>query len=56
MISVAMCTYNGAKYLPEQLKSITDQIVPVDELVVCDDGSKDDTIAVLKGFYPPEHQ
>ena len=50
MISVAMCTYNGAKYLPEQLKSIADQIVPVDELVVCDDGSRDDTIAVLKTF------
>ena len=50
MISVAMCTYNGAKYLPEQLKSIANQIVPVDELVVCDDGSKDDTIEVLKTF------
>lgn len=50
MISVAMCTYNGAKYLPEQLKSIADQIIPVDELVVCDDGSNDDTIEVLKTF------
>ena len=27
MISVAMCTYNGAKFLPEQLKSIADQTV-----------------------------
>jgi glycosyltransferase involved in cell wall biosynthesis len=50
MISVAMCTYNGAKYLPEQLKSIANQIIPVDELVVCDDGSNDDTIQVLKTF------
>nr|WP_159468478.1 glycosyltransferase family 2 protein [Dyadobacter sp. 3J3] len=50
MISVAMCTYNGAKYLPEQLKSIANQIIPVDELVVCDDGSNDDTIEVLKTF------
>ena len=50
MISVAMCTYNGAKYLPEQLESIANQIVPVDELVVCDDGSNDDTIQVLRSF------
>ncbi|CAG5011488.1 hypothetical protein DYBT9275_04960 [Dyadobacter sp. CECT 9275] len=50
MISVAMCTYNGAKYLPQQLESIANQIVGVDELVVCDDGSKDNTIEVLTAF------
>lgn len=50
MISVAMCTYNGARFLPEQLESIADQTIPVDELVVCDDGSKDNTIQVLKNF------
>jgi len=50
MISVAMCTYNGAKFLPEQLESIANQTIPVDELVVCDDGSKDDTIQVLKRY------
>ncbi|WP_353722628.1 glycosyltransferase family 2 protein [Dyadobacter sp. 676] len=50
MISVAMCTYNGAKYLSEQLKSIADQTVSVDELVVCDDRSKDDTIEIIKSF------
>lgn len=50
MISVAMCTYNGAKYLPEQLESIANQTVAVDELIVCDDGSNDNTIQVLKSF------
>jgi glycosyltransferase involved in cell wall biosynthesis len=50
MISVAMCTYNGAKYLPQQLKSIANQTIPVDELVVCDDGSTDNTIEVIKSF------
>jgi glycosyltransferase involved in cell wall biosynthesis len=50
MVSVAMCTYNGAKYLPEQLESIANQTVSVDELVVCDDGSTDDTIEVIKSF------
>ncbi|MCF2495760.1 glycosyltransferase family 2 protein [Dyadobacter chenhuakuii] len=50
MISVALCTYNGAKYLSEQLKSIADQTLPVDELVVCDDRSKDNTIEIIKSF------
>lgn len=50
MISVAMCTYNGAKYLPEQLKSIADQTVSVDELIVCDDRSTDETVEIIKSF------
>ena len=47
MISVALCTYNGEKYLPEQLESIRRQSVPVNEVVVCDDGSRDGTFDVL---------
>lgn len=50
MISVALCTYNGEKYLPEQLESILQQSTPVNELVVCDDGSNDDTLRVLQKF------
>ena len=50
MISVALCTYNGEKYLPEQLESILQQSVSVNELVVCDDGSKDDTLGILERF------
>ena len=38
-ISVAMCTYNGARFLPEQLESITMQTRLPDELVICDDQS-----------------
>ncbi len=45
-----MCTYNGSRYLPEQLESIRSQSHPVDELVVCDDRSKDDTIRILEQF------
>lgn len=48
--SVALCTYNGAKYLTEQLESILAQEIPVDEIVICDDGSTDDTISILKNF------
>lgn len=49
-ISVAMCSYNSAAYLDEQLVSILKQSRLPDELVVCDDGSKDDTVAKLEAF------
>jgi glycosyltransferase involved in cell wall biosynthesis len=49
-ISIAMATYNGAKYLQEQLDSFITQTLQPDELVVCDDGSTDETIATLNRF------
>lgn len=48
--SVALCTYNGQKYIEEQLHSIINQGRPVDEIVVCDDCSQDKTIEVVKGI------
>ena len=48
MVSVALCTYNGEKYIEEQLNSIISQTVPVDEIVICDDRSADDTIKIVK--------
>jgi glycosyltransferase involved in cell wall biosynthesis len=47
-ISVALCTYNGEKYLAKQLDSILSQENPVDEIVVCDDGSTDNTQSILQ--------
>jgi glycosyltransferase involved in cell wall biosynthesis len=49
-ISVAMCTYNGEKYLREQLQSIAAQTRLPDELVICDDGSTDLTAAIVDEF------
>lgn len=49
-ISVAMCTYNGAAFLPAQLQSIMAQTRPPDEIVICDDGSSDNTRALLEQF------
>lgn len=46
--SVAMCTYNGARFVEEQLRSILDQTIPVGEIVICDDGSTDETIAIIE--------
>ncbi len=49
-ISVAMATYNGEKYIEEQLKSIFDQSLPVDELIIRDDRSKDKTAEIVRKF------
>lgn len=46
-ISVALCTYNGEKYFAEQIKSILSQTVQVNEIVIRDDGSTDNTIALI---------
>ena len=49
-ISVALCTYNGARYLEEQLASISAQERPPDEFVICDDGSSDETMEIVQRF------
>jgi len=49
-ISVAMCTYNGSRFLPAQLQSIAGQTMLPCELVVCDDGSSDSTSEIVKSF------
>ena len=54
MISVALCTYNGEKYLPKQLDSILNQTKTVDEIVICDDFSTDLTFEILK-IYEKTH-
>jgi glycosyltransferase involved in cell wall biosynthesis len=47
-VSVAMCTYNAEAYLEPQLLSIFEQTRPPDELVICDDGSKDKTVEMIE--------
>ena len=50
VISVCMATYNGEKYIYEQTQSILIQLSAGDELIVSDDGSRDNTISVLESF------
>lgn len=50
VVSVAMATYNGERYLPEMLESLAAQTRPPDELVVRDDGSEDGTVGILHAF------
>lgn len=49
-LSIALCTYNGARFLGAQLDSIAAQTRAPDELVACDDGSSDETISLLEQF------
>jgi len=50
ILSIAMCTFNGADYLTEQLDSIVKQTRLPDELIVCDDNSADITLQILNKF------
>lgn len=50
MISVCMATYNGEKYLEDQIKSILGQLGDLDELIVSDDGSTDNTLRILDSY------
>ena len=48
--SVAIGTYNGEKYIIEQLRSIENQTVIPDEIIIFDDGSTDDTVKLIKEY------
>ncbi len=56
-LSVAMCTYNGSRYVRAQIDSILKQTMPIDELIVSDDGSTDGTTNIIRetfsGMYTP---
>lgn len=50
MISVCIATYNGEKYIFDQLNSILPQLLPGDEIVISDDSSDDNTINIIESF------
>jgi glycosyltransferase involved in cell wall biosynthesis len=49
-VSVAMATFNGERFLAEQLESLAQQTLQPFELVVRDDGSSDATLAIVEAF------
>ncbi len=49
-VSVALALYNGEKYLVEQLDSIRAQTHAVDEVILCDDCSTDQTYHIAKDY------
>lgn len=50
-ITVAIPVYNGQKYILEALQSIVDQTQKVDDIVVCDNQSTDNTVKIVKDFF-----
>ena len=46
-IAILLCTYNGARFLPAQLASLADQSFTNWRLFVSDDGSSDETLAIV---------
>ncbi len=50
LISIAMCTYNGEKFIKEQLDSILSQTYTQLELIITDDKSSDNTISIIKEY------
>lgn len=49
-ISVCMAAYNGQNFIREQIASILPQLGDEDEFVIVDDGSRDNTIAIIENF------
>ncbi len=50
MISVCMATYNGARFIREQIDSILPQLGTEDELIISDDGSMDGTLGIIEAY------
>lgn len=49
-VAVAMALYNGARFIEKQLDCIRLQTKKVDRVVMCDDGSKDETVTIVKNY------
>ena len=52
-ISVCIATFNGGRFVREQMMSVLPQLGEEDEIVVSDDCSTDDTITILESFHDP---
>lgn len=50
LISIAMATYNGERFLAQQLESIVSQSYKNIEVVICDDGSTDQTLKIIQAY------
>lgn len=49
-VSVLMTTYNGERFIKEQLDSVVKQLEKDDELIISDDGSTDNTVSIIKEY------
>lgn len=49
-VSVVMTTYNGQKYLREQMDSLRERTMPIDEVIIMDDCSTDCTPDLVSSY------
>ena len=49
-LSVALCTFNGAAFIEQQLESLLAQSRAPDEVIVGDDSSSDETVTIVRRF------
>ena len=49
-VSIALCTYNGASFLSQQLDSLASQTHLPDEIIICDDASSDNSLQIANSF------
>lgn len=49
-VSIVLSTYNGEKYIFEQLLSLYNQEMTADEVIICDDCSSDKTVSIIRDF------
>lgn len=55
-ISVVLCSYNGGRFIKEQVLSILGQTYSIKELIVVDDASTDDTCAIIESMAETDHR
>lgn len=56
MISIALASYNGSRYLKPQIDSLISQSINFDELIICDDNSMDNTRLILEDYSKRDHR
>lgn len=55
-VAILMATYNGDKYIEEQIQSIINQTYKNWQLFIRDDGSSDETLKIIKNFTNIDHR
>ena len=50
LVSIAMCTYNGAQYIEEQIELILNKTYKYIEIIIIDDHSNDNTVKLLNKY------